>query len=446
MTFSGNNLNIFENGNFKSVNLSQLNGPLERNGSTIRQTGNYATDDFIIGRDELPQPGQNYSDNLFFFDKSKGALRSGRIQTSQKWVDDSIGYRSSALGFNTLAKGTNSFAIGQSSSANGGDSFSGGTQSITNGFGSLSFGFHNIANGSQSVSLGKHTIAPSFAEIAAGYYNTEYTANNLTDWDDDDRLFVIGNGNVSFRSDALSLWKNGQLGLGESNPDARLHVKSDSNEDALEVYVGINRQFYIPSDGQVAIGDITNPDARLYVEGDTDEDLFRVRSGGTTKFKVNQNGGIRNSNATATHALQLQNSSSNILGVAEAYSWNTYSDMRVKSNITTIDYGLDQILKLEPKTYDHHDSNYNEDGSVILKGNIKTKDIGLLAQDVYKIIPEAVSKPSSEDDLWSMDYTRLVPVLIKSIQEQQAIIDILKEKVDSQQSQIDLLVNNKEEK
>ncbi len=439
ITFSGNNLQINENGNIKSVNLLTLNGPFERNGTVVRQTGNYTTDDFIIGRDELPQPSQTYSDNLLFFDKSKGAIRAGRIQSSQNWVADSIGFRSAAFGFNSLAKGGNSFAIGQSTKANGSDSFCGGTSSTSDGLGSFSFGKSNEAMGDYSSAFGSNTISQSFAEIAIGYYNTDYTANDLNSWDEDDRLFVIGSGSISFRKDALALWKNGQLGLGESNPDARLHVKADIGEDIAEFYIGAKREFYIQSDGQIGIGDIVNPDAKLYVEASASEDLFRVRSDGTTKFKVNQNGGIRNSNATATYAFQLQNSSTEILGRGQAYSWNTFSDMRIKSNITPIAYGLDQIMSLQPKSYDHHDSEYFEDGRVILKGNRTTKDIGLLAQEAYEIIPEAVSRPSTEGDLWSMDYTRLVPVLIKSIQEQQEMINILNAQLKKQQTQIDLL-------
>jgi len=442
-TFANNDLKIFEGGSIKTVSLSSLSSPFERNGTVVRQTSNYTTDDFIIGRDELPQSGQNYSDNLLFFSKSKGAFRAGRIQSSQNWTNDSIGFRSAAFGFNTLAKGSQSFAIGQSTKANGTDSFSGGSACIADGKGSMSFGDHNEAQGEYSSAFGSYSIAPSFAETAIGYYNTDYTADNIDSEDQDDRLFVIGAGTSVLRKDALALWKNGQLGLGESNPDARFHIKADASEDAVEVYVGTKREFYIPADGQVAIGDISNPDAKLYVESAGGEDLFRVRSAGATKFKINSNGGIRNTNASASFAIQLQNSATDLVGRGQAYSWNTFSDMRIKSNITPIAYGLDQIMSLQPKAYDHHDSEYYEDGRVVLKGENTSKDIGLLAQEVYEIIPEAVSKPSSEDELWSMDYTRLVPVLIKSIQEQQEMINVLNKKLQAQQVQIDSQIKSK---
>jgi predicted RNase H-like nuclease (RuvC/YqgF family) len=54
------------------------------------------------------------------------------------------------------------------------------------------------------------------------------------------------------------------------------------------------------------------------------------------------------------------------------------------------------------------------------------KDIGLIAQEVYELIPEAVLKPEDErKDIWAMNYPKLIPVLIKAIQEQQTQIDKL---------------------
>jgi predicted RNase H-like nuclease (RuvC/YqgF family) len=54
------------------------------------------------------------------------------------------------------------------------------------------------------------------------------------------------------------------------------------------------------------------------------------------------------------------------------------------------------------------------------------KDIGLIAQEVYELIPEAVLKPEDESiDIWTMNYPKLIPVLIKAIQEQQEQIENL---------------------
>lgn len=56
--------------------------------------------------------------------------------------------------------------------------------------------------------------------------------------------------------------------------------------------------------------------------------------------------------------------------------------------------------------------------------------IGFLAQELYKVIPEAVYKPRDESkDLWSVDYQKIIPVLVKAIQEQQKQIEELKLKI-----------------
>jgi hypothetical protein len=98
-----------------------------------------------------------------------------------------------------------------------------------------------------------------------------------------------------------------------------------------------------------------------------------------------------------------------------AYS-TTPSDEKLKTNIKDIDYGLDTILKLNPKQYDWKKDNRH--------------DIGFIAQDVEKVIPEIVKDNEWFDDkIKTMDYEKLTAVLIKAVQEQQQQINELKEKL-----------------
>ena len=101
------------------------------------------------------------------------------------------------------------------------------------------------------------------------------------------------------------------------------------------------------------------------------------------------------------------------------------SDIRMKKNIETIPYGLSELMELNPVTYQWK--------------NIKNKkqQIGLIAQDVLQVIPEAVYATETvidpdtgasfekEVETMGMNYSTLIPVLIKSIQEQQEIINRL---------------------
>ncbi|MBU0765031.1 MAG: tail fiber domain-containing protein, partial [Bacteroidetes bacterium] len=126
------------------------------------------------------------------------------------------------------------------------------------------------------------------------------------------------------------------------------------------------------------------------------------------------------------YKLELPNNSSVTAGCGRAYAWNTYSDARVKKNQETMKYGLSELLRLQPKKYDHYTSEFS-DGKLRLSKEY-SKTIGLIAQEVYEIIPEAVERPADENtDLWSLDYEKLIPVLINGIKEQQTEIEKLKE-------------------
>jgi len=60
-----------------------------------------------------------------------------------------------------------------------------------------------------------------------------------------------------------------------------------------------------------------------------------------------------------------------------------------------------------------------------------SQNIGFLAQELVDVIPEAVSIPENPDEgLFGVDYTRLIPVLTKAIQEQQEQIEALKQEVE----------------
>ena len=94
------------------------------------------------------------------------------------------------------------------------------------------------------------------------------------------------------------------------------------------------------------------------------------------------------------------------------------SDKRFKNNIKPLSVGLNELLKIQPSEY-----NWNQ-SPIISKG--------FIAQDLYKIYPDAVYKPKDETDLsdpWSVDYGKLTPLLVKAIQDQQKIIEGLRERI-----------------
>ena len=103
----------------------------------------------------------------------------------------------------------------------------------------------------------------------------------------------------------------------------------------------------------------------------------------------------------------------------------TASDRRLKENIKDLSIGLDELLKIQPREYRWKEG--------------KSKDKGFIAQELYEIYPEAVTKPLTEDstkDYWAVDYSKLTPLLVKAIQDQQKNIDRLEKKINNLEKQI----------
>ena len=98
------------------------------------------------------------------------------------------------------------------------------------------------------------------------------------------------------------------------------------------------------------------------------------------------------------------------------------SDRKLKKNIETLNYGLDEVLKLKPVRYEWKESYKKGKGSMI----------GFVSQDVQEIVPEVINESKiigTEDTKLGIDYAKMVVVLTNAIQEQQKQIDELKKLV-----------------
>lgn len=109
----------------------------------------------------------------------------------------------------------------------------------------------------------------------------------------------------------------------------------------------------------------------------------------------------------------VQNSSTDPI----ADAWTTYSSKRWKTNIKPIENALDKVARLRGVTFD-----WKKDGK---------HDIGLIAEEVGQVIPEVVAYESNKKDAKSVDYSRLVAVLIEAVKAQQKEIESLKATVES---------------
>jgi hypothetical protein len=90
-----------------------------------------------------------------------------------------------------------------------------------------------------------------------------------------------------------------------------------------------------------------------------------------------------------------------------AVLYNTTSDQRLKENITDANDAGDKIDAIKVRQYD-----WKADGS--------HQDYGMVAQELMTVAPEAVSGDPESDEMMGVDYSKLVPMMLKEIQSLRA--------------------------
>jgi hypothetical protein len=247
---------------------------------------------------------------------------------------------------------------------------------------------------------------------------------------------IVDGGNAT----AITIDSSENVGIGTTSPATILHAKA-SGDAELRLEAGTNQ------DARVRFGDATDNDLGYigfnrnagymnFSINNTQGEHMRIDSAGrllvgTTSINgamgnfVASNGvtglNIFQSSGSGSHTLVAFNVSGGGVSVgtittnSSTTAYNTTSDARLK-NILGEAKGLEIINKLNPVNFEWKESKEIQDG--------------LIAQEVLKIVPNAVT--GSEEDYYQMDYSKLVTPLIKAIQEQQ-------EQIDALQSEINLL-------
>ncbi|MGI4730053.1 MAG: tail fiber domain-containing protein [Janthinobacterium lividum] len=180
-----------------------------------------------------------------------------------------------------------------------------------------------------------------------------------------------------------------QLGGTTSGEGITSKRTSGTNQYGVDIYTNNTIQMSVTQGGRVGIGTIS-PATKLAVAGIVAPSADATYNLGTSSYRWN--------------AVYSQN------GTLQT------SDRRLKTNIKSLNYGLKEILALKPVSYNWKNKSHPEN------------KIGLIAQDVKKIVPEVVTGNEKKEKL-GMNYGELVPVLINAIKEQQKEIDDLKKQV-----------------
>ncbi len=120
------------------------------------------------------------------------------------------------------------------------------------------------------------------------------------------------------------------------------------------------------------------------------------------------NNQVRISNGVQTNGVSL---------AFNASSWGSFSDERLKENLIPITDALNKVVSLRSVI-----GNYKSD-------TLKKSRPFLIAQDVQKVLPEAVYQNSETDDTLNLSYTDVIPLLVAAIKEQQNLITTLQTQV-----------------
>lgn len=93
-----------------------------------------------------------------------------------------------------------------------------------------------------------------------------------------------------------------------------------------------------------------------------------------------------------------------------------HSDINAKENIQDASSVLSTLSDVKVRSF-----TWKADG--------RNQAYGFIAQELKEVVPEAVSAPETEDEMWGVKHAKLVPMLVKAVQEQQATITALEARI-----------------
>ena len=342
-----------------------------------------------------------------------------------------------------------------------------------------------FTNGLQSIQFANPDAvsSPMMLMFASGTTNPNRMvighSSAFPDWglgysDAIDKFDFLGAGASRFSVNLAS----GNIGVGTTNPQRRFHV---FNGSAGAVTPNANAPFVLEnstnnyinvlgpavSEKGILFGDPGNAQNGGIVYTGTNNTLHFRTNGNVTRMTLSSTGrlDIVGDSVSFGSIEAIFDAGANTIGTNSSFipstscfrnlgspsnRWNnvyicgsviTSSDARLKTNIRTLSYGLKEILKLRPVSYS------------MIESPEKEMNLGLIAQEVQKVIPEMVSESTMVTDETSgvqtkiqnerlgLKYDALIPVLVKAMQEQQDQIDKQQQKIEELMQMVNKLSN-----
>jgi hypothetical protein len=223
------------------------------------------------------------------------------------------------------------------------------------------------------------------------------------------------------------------VGIGDTSPDARLHVNSgttnlvakfESTDTEAQVdFVDTTGTASIKCRNDFRFSSSSGEIMRMLTGGDVLMNCTSVPSGSGGGAAFETSGTLmrlkQSAPSTATTKIQLYYNANGEVGSihtsGSATAFNTSSDYRLKDDYKDFN-GLNLVNNINV-----YDFEWKSD---------KTRSYGVKAHELQEIIPQAVNGEKDGKEMQQVDYSKLVPILLKSIQEQHEIINHLKSRIE----------------
>ena len=224
-------------------------------------------------------------------------------------------------------------------------------------------------------------------------------------------------------SEKMKLTSSGEVIIGTGTPTEKLEVFPDTDNSAIIGKAHVGLMTGSPWTNAAGFSHIDHNGINSFSLVQTSAGATRLNSvtGQAISFRI---GNVPSMTLNSDKSLD-------VVGDITAFS----SDKRLKTNIEVIESPLEKINKLSGFTYHWNKEKCKEAG-------FKPKDegqIGVFAQDVQEVIPEAVKiapfdqdengESKSGDNYLTVQYEKIIPLLIECIKEQQVQINELKNKI-----------------
>jgi hypothetical protein len=281
--------------------------------------------------------------------------------------------------------------------------FSGTSQAFIKGIGAGNSGVSQLIFGTASSS-GDTTASEKMRITSAG--NVGIGTSSPTSFGSNYTVLDVYNGNIG--GYVLTRSPNTVLAIGADEGTNVGVIQTRTNSAIVFATNTSSERMRITSGGNVLIG-TTSGSGKLVVRNTTSGDCLQVlaTSGGTGYYYA-----AGQSTGFAAYFVSTGEAGSITLS-GSSTSYNTSSDYRLKQDLKEFN-GLSLISEI--KTYDYE-----------WKTDHK-RAYGVIAHELAEVLPQAVTGEKDGERMQGVDYSKIVPVLIKSIQELKLELDTLKNK------------------